>query len=277
MKFERIIRELHGPQALLPSLHSTLAHTFASDVSQLREPGIGICGEEIERKGLEINDDGHAFLPVAGVLARNLSPMMRNGATDYNEIRTEIREAIDAGARTLTLEIDSGGGSISGLPETAAAIRAATIPTTAFVVGGAYSAAYWLASQCDRVVGTLSSGFGSIGVYIPPFWDYSQMLENEGVKIRFAYSGEHKAAGGFPEISMTDAQFAEIQRSVEATHEQFKEEVARARPYIDAQHMEAQTYEGLEALRFGFVDLILNTPEDYNPQIRKNYGRHYFP
>lgn len=265
MKFERIIRELRRPQLMVPSLHQTLAQVFEIDVSQLREPGIGICGEEIERPGMEIDEDGNAFLPVTGVLARNLSPLMRSGATDYEEIQTEIREAVEAGARSLTLEIDSGGGTYAGLPEAAAAIRNAPIPTTAFVVGDAYSAAYWLASQCDHVVGTLSSGFGSVGVYIPPFWDYSQVLEGEGIKIRFAFAGEHKAAGAFPEIAMTDEQFSEIQSSVERMHAQFQSAVQSMRKRIEIESLEAQTYTGIEALQKGFCDLILDSKEDYKP------------
>lgn len=265
MNFERITREVSKPQAMLPTLHQHLAHAFLTDLASLREPGADICGDKVDRPGLQIDSDGHAVIPVSGVLARNLSPLMRAGATDYNEIQSEIKEAIAAGAKSITLEIDSGGGGLSGLIETGNAIANAPIPTTALVVGDAYSAAYWLASQCDRVVGFPSSGFGSIGVYIPPFWDYSEALEEAGIRIRFAFSGKHKAAGAFPELSMTDEQFTEIQRSVEQSHQLFKDTVAAKRPDIDKADMEAQCFDGLDGLRRGFADLIINDKDQFMP------------
>jgi len=266
MNFERITRELNKPQAMLPSLHQHLAHAFLTDISNLREPGRDICGDAVERKGLEIDQDGHARIPVSGVLARNLSPLMRSGATDYNEIQSEIREAVEEGAQSITLEIDSGGGSSSGLIETGKAIAAAPVPTFALVMGDAYSAAYWLASQCDKIVGGPSSGFGSIGAYLPPFWDISEALNNQGIKIRFAFAGEHKAAGAFLEVPMTDQQFSEIQESLEKLHALFKATVSSKRPQIKEEHMEAQIYTGEEALILGFFDIMIDSVMEFEPQ-----------
>ena len=266
MNFERITRELSKPQAMLPTLHQHLAHAFLTDIATLRQPGVDICGGEVERPGLQIDEKGNARIPVTGVLARNLAPLMRNGATDYNEIQSEIKEALDAGAQTITLEIDSGGGGLSGLIETGKAIAEAPVPTFALVMGDAYSAAYWLASQCDKIVGAPSSGFGSIGVYYPPFWDVSKALDRAGVTVRFAFSGEHKAAGAFSEVAMTEQQFAEIKKRVEGYHSLFKEAVRSKRPQINEDHMEAQIYTGEEALINGFFDIMIDNEMEFDPQ-----------
>jgi ClpP class serine protease len=74
--------------------------------------------------------------------------------SDYSQIRANVCRALaDPNAKTVDLVIDSPGGSVLGLPETADAIRAANHvkPVRAFVTGIAASAAYWLASQASTI------------------------------------------------------------------------------------------------------------------------------
>lgn len=69
----------------------------------------------------------------------------------------------------FVLDIDSGGGAADAVPPLIAAIgraRAAGKPVLAHV-DRCFSAAYWVASQCDAVFmdNTISSGVGSIGAF----------------------------------------------------------------------------------------------------------------
>jgi enoyl-CoA hydratase/carnithine racemase len=70
----------------------------------------------------------------------------------------------------IELHIDSPGGDVSGCHELWARLRACAKPLTARVDGMCASAAYWLASACDRVEATATSAVGSVGVYtvVPP-------------------------------------------------------------------------------------------------------------
>src|SRR5215467_9938743 len=105
--------------------------------------------------------------------------------TDYADVRANVRRALqDPSVRTIDLVIDSPGGAVLGLPETADAIHVANRvkPVRAFVTGIAASAAYWLASQAGSITLTSSGEVGSVGV-LDLHADISKALENAGVKI----------------------------------------------------------------------------------------------
>jgi ClpP class serine protease len=104
--------------------------------------------------------------------------------SDYSQIRASVRRALaDPTVKTVDLVIDSPGGSVLGLPETADVIHAANRvkPTRAFVTGVAASAAYWLASQASSITVTPSGEVGSVGV-LDIHGDITKALENQGVK-----------------------------------------------------------------------------------------------
>src|ERR1700688_3793028 len=74
--------------------------------------------------------------------------------SDYSEIRAHVRRALaDPNVKTIDLFVDSPGGSVLGLPETADVIHAANKikPVRTFVTGIAASAAYWLGSQGSSI------------------------------------------------------------------------------------------------------------------------------
>jgi ClpP class serine protease len=114
--------------------------------------------------------------------------------TDYSQIRASVKRALaDPSVKTVDLVIDSPGGSVLGLPETADVIHAANRvkPVRAFVTGIAASAAYWLASQASSITLTPSGEVGSVGV-LDIHADISKALENSGVKLTAVTAGEHK-------------------------------------------------------------------------------------
>ena len=115
--------------------------------------------------------------------------------TDYASVRASVRRALaDPSVRTVDLVIDSPGGSVLGLPETADVIHAANRvkPVRAFVTGIAASAAYWLASQASTITLTPSGEVGSVGV-LDIHADISKALENSG---RQADGGDRRGAQG---------------------------------------------------------------------------------
>lgn len=252
MSYSKLIRELTRPQCLEPNLFARLT----SDVFS-RQPATDICGGEHEREGMEINEQGLAIIPIRGFLARNLDGFKLMGMVDYNEIQAEILEANEQGARAIVLDIESGGGSVSGVYETGRMIRNSEIPTIAFVNDYAYSAAYWLASQCDSIVAMPTSGVGSVGIYLPPIYDVSKALSAQGVDVHFVHAGEFKASGAFPAVGITAEQLSELQRSADNIHGIFKQEIKYRLNILD-NLLEGQKFSGLEGLQFGFVDVIVD-------------------
>jgi protease-4 len=94
----------------------------------------------------------------------------------------------------IVLDIDSGGGSVDAIPPMIEAIRKIQTQLNKPVVACAdlcASAAYYVASYCDRIIAgnSLSSEFGSIGVMMS-WWDLQPYYEKEGFKFHKIYAPE---------------------------------------------------------------------------------------
>ncbi len=88
----------------------------------------------------------------------------------------------------LVLQIDSGGGQIAAVEKITSVIEAASKPIVAFVDGMAASAAYWIASYCDRIMmfGN-NSRVGSIGAYVS-YTDFTRYYAEKGIDIYTVYA-----------------------------------------------------------------------------------------
>jgi ClpP class serine protease len=83
----------------------------------------------------------------------------------YDYIQAEIESANSMNVDAVLLDIDSPGGQSYECAETAEAIRKCNKPTVAYVAGEASSAAYWIASACNKIVSHRTGFVGSIGTY----------------------------------------------------------------------------------------------------------------
>jgi signal peptide peptidase SppA len=176
----------------------------------------------------------------------------------YEAIRERVEEACQQSASVIALRIDSPGGDVAGLFDTARAIRAACNAAgkqlVVHVEGQCCSAAYALACVADRFVASRTAEVGSIGV-IAARVDESRALESIGVKISMIYSGDRKA-DGCPYTQMSDDERAEFQADIDSLAQEFFNFVASRRG-ISADEiaaLEAATYRGDAALSVGLVD-----------------------
>lgn len=103
------------------------------------------------------------------------------GLRSYEDIADDILQASDDNNDILILDIDSGGGVVNGISQVIESIAIAKQKKTvyAFVSGICASAAYWIASQCDKIYIDNTSKVGSIGAMIA---GYSFDLESMGIK-----------------------------------------------------------------------------------------------
>lgn len=161
----------------------------------------------------------------------------------------------------IVLEINSPGGSISGTPELADKIfnaRGRGTEIIAHINTFAASAAFWIASQADRVIVTPSGDVGSIGVYVL-LQDWTGALDQAGVKINIIRMPPGKIAAN-PYEALPPATRDEIQNSVNATYQDFLRAVARGRgvsPAKVAQDFgQGSMVDARDALRKGMVDGI---------------------
>ena len=180
--------------------------------------------------------------------------------TDYASVRASVRRALaDPSVRTVDLVIDSPGGSVLGLPETADVIHAANRvkPVRAFVTGIAASAAYWLASQASTITLTPSGEVGSVGV-LDLHADISEALKTSGVKLTAVTAGEHKVERA-PFTPLSDGARARMQAGVNAWYGDFLSSVRRgrgARVSASSNYGGGRMLSSREALAAGMVDFV---------------------
>ncbi len=180
--------------------------------------------------------------------------------TDYAAIRAGVKRALaDPSVKSIDLIVDSPGGSVLQLPETADAIHAANRikPVRAIVTGIAASAAYWLASQASTITLTPSGEVGSVGV-LDIHADISKALENAGVKLTAVTAGEHKAERA-PFMPLGDGAKAHMQTEVNRWYADFLSAIRRgrgARVSATSNYGAGRMLSSREALAAGMVDFV---------------------
>ena len=109
-------------------------------------------------------------------------------------INAALQQALaDPAVGRVLLDIDSPGGSVYGVGELAASIRAARAqkPIVAVANSLAASAAYWLGCSASRFYMSPGAEVGSIGVFVA-HEDCSQALADAGVNITLVSAGKFK-------------------------------------------------------------------------------------
>ncbi len=208
-----------------------------------------------------------AVIPVQGVLTND-------GPAYYGSNYTTIanaaeKAAADPDVQRIILSVDSPGGEVTGLPETAALLAsiAKQKPISAIVEATAASAAYWLASQASDITLTPSGEVGSVGVRMMHV-DMSKMLENDGIKVTELHSGEYKTEWSPYKPLSNDAQ-ANMQARLDASHQEFMGAVAsgrggRASAAIQKGRFgEGRMFSATDALKHGLVDRVRSSRDAY--------------
>jgi signal peptide peptidase SppA len=166
----------------------------------------------------------------------------------------------DAEVGAVVLDVDSPGGVVDFIPETAAIIRAAKgkKPITAVANTLAASAAYWLASQADELSVTPSGEAGSIGVYAA-HRDISGQLELAGIKNTLIHAGKYKIEGN-PWEPLSDEAREHIQGDVDAFYDMFTADVAKGRGVkqksVEEGYGEGRVLNAREAVKTGLADRV---------------------
>ncbi len=203
---------------------------------------------------------GAAYIPVEGTLVHKGAWVESDsGETSYQGLQAQIQRARrDPSVKGVVFELDSCGGEVSGMFETADMLHdlSEEKPTIAILSDCAYSAAYLLASACRSIIIPEQGGAGSIGV-ITMHADMSKALEAQGVAVTIFAAGEHKADmnpfGPVPEdVALS------VMQDIEQARVAFCQAVATYRAgrltFENAMATEAQCYTGQAAVEAGLVD-----------------------
>lgn len=180
------------------------------------------------------------------------------GLVEFQGALSNLVEDDEVGA--ILLDIDSPGGVVDLVPETAAMIRDARQAKPIYAVANAMaaSAAYWLASQADEVIVTPSGLVGSIGVYIAHD-DYSGALEQAGVVRTLVSAGRYKTEGN-PWEPLTDEARANLQEMTDDIYGMFVRDVAAGRgtseAAVRAGYGEGRVLTAQRAVTAGLADRV---------------------
>jgi signal peptide peptidase SppA len=176
-----------------------------------------------------------AVIKLTGTLMKQQSSL--GDGTSTVQARRDIRQAsADPDVSAILLAIDSPGGSVAGTDDLAADIRTArkSKPVYAQIEDLGASAAYWLASQAEKVYANSPTALvGCIGTIIT-MWDSSAKAELKGMKSLVFATGPLKGAGvdGTP---ITEDQAAYFQGIVDKSQTSFSSAVQKGRGLTDKQ------------------------------------------
>ncbi|MGO9683901.1 MAG: S49 family peptidase [Beijerinckiaceae bacterium] len=186
----------------------------------------------------------------------------RSGDTSYEGVQAQVmRAASDRSIKAIVYEIDSFGGEVAGLFETADLIAATAEKkkSVAVLTDFGFSAAYALAAAAGTIVMPETGGAGSIGA-VTLHIDFSKQLTEDGIQVTVLSSGRHKADGNpFEPLGAEVA--ARIRADLDSTRDLFAETVGRYRGRRmnkqQALDTEALDFRGPEALAIGLVDGVM--------------------
>jgi signal peptide peptidase SppA len=218
--------------------------------------------EEDTPRLLEISD-GVAVISIKGSL-NNEEGWMNEifGMTGYPEIRDAlVTAANDPEVKQILLDIDSGGGAVSGVSDTANLIRMVNDqvkPVSTFSDGTMASAAYWLGCAAGSISAGKTAVVGSIGV-ISTHMERSQALKEAGIGVTVIRAGKFKALANSVEPLSAEGK-AQIQQVVDAAYGVFVDHVATMRgqtyDYTDQTMAQGQEFVGEAGVKVGLLDSI---------------------
>lgn len=241
--------------SMLPSAYDAMRETL-NTVSTERLAAVAAEAMPMKRAGYTMNGNV-AVVPFTGVVSKRQTLMGRifGGQAITTEFRAALQAAeADPAVKSILAVIDSPGGTVEGTADAADTFALCQKPTAAYIEDLGASAAYWIASQADKVVCNSTAVVGSIGVFAT-MPDMSRLAKNMGVDVHVVRSAAGKGAGT-PGTTVTDSQLAEMQKRVNAIHGQFVAAVSAGRQRDMAPMADGSVLVGQAAVDAGLVDAV---------------------
>lgn len=209
-----------------------------------------------------------AVIPIRGVMTKRpsfFSMFFGSGLGSTVEARMMVKKAgEDPNIGSILLLVDSPGGSVEGLHELVDQVKLTEKekPIVAQVDGTAASAAIHVISQATEIFAHRMDQVGSIGTRMTVV-DFSQQLENDGVKVHVIDSGKFKSAGS-PGTEVLPEHLDYFQSIVDTYTDDFVGAVAEGRGMsVDevSKLADGKMFFATDAVRSGLIDGIQTTDE----------------
>lgn len=237
-----------------------LPWVMATVKADIATPDAAIQRDKAEPQ--QVKSDDIVYLFVSGTIGKHLG--MSESGIDLKDLDANLR-AFEADPKfsTLILQIDSPGGTVYGVSQTAKLIeriRAGGKTILGYTDTMACSAAQWIIAACDKVFVDQNADVGSIGVY-SLILDASKFYEEQGLSFEMFASGKYKGMGA-EMFTLTDEQRNLIRERTEELAAQFRSEMQRMRGPLDASVMEGQSIRGSDAISAGLADFLVDSIDD---------------
>ena len=257
-----------------PHLCDQRTFEFATNFLEQRSKAALMVPQMPEDDDEDIPDDIDDFSPEMGVgvidvcgplTYRQISGMCGDIGCSYEGILDQAEDMIEAGAKIIILNVDSGGGEGYSAFETANELRKKCdeygVKIFSYNDGCMASAAYVFGCVADVVISNPYAETGSIGVLIS-LLDKSKALDDAGLKPIYISAGGQKIP--FNEDNTFKQSFLDdLQVKVDALYEDFVSHVS-SYTGLSAEAIkatEAKTFMADEALSLGLVNKILTRSE----------------
>jgi signal peptide peptidase SppA len=280
-KYSRILRAItEQPWAIRQATLDTMCAVVAARAAGVKlsqheiRARIGAAQSKRSRSTVGVGASAVGVVPIYGVLAQKANMFTEiSGGTSYQMILKDFRDfRDDPNVKAIVFDIDSPGGEVFGLEETAEEIYAArgTKPLIAVCNPMTASAALYLACACEEIVVTPSGAIGSIGTIVMHV-DYSKQNDMIGVAPTYITSSEFKAEGN-PDEPLSDEAVTELQTMVNAYGDKFEAFVAKGRKVsvskVRSDFGRGRMLLAADALKVGLADTI----ETYDQTVARALG-----
>jgi signal peptide peptidase SppA len=200
---------------------------------------------------------GVAVIPIVGQMTKGESSF---GGCSTVRVRQAVRKAAqDDAVSAILLHVDSPGGTVAGTGDLAADVADARKrkPVYSYIEDLGASAAYWVASQADRVFANPTAEIGSIGTmtYVE---DTSKAYDMAGIKVTLIATGKYKGQwiDGNP---VSEDYIQAVRTEIEDLNEHFLAGVAAGRGMTDTEVRDVadgRVHIAAKAKALGLIDEV---------------------
>lgn len=204
-----------------------------------------------------------ALIPFVGPILKSAPRLLKWFGIDAvggkEMLRLLDRAESDNDVKSIKLLIDSPGGLATVGADLADRVANFSKPTEAQISNLCASAAYQVASHCNRVVSSKNAYIGSIGsIIVVP--DYSKLYAELGVEIVAIKSSDLKAIG-IEGTEVTENHRKELERLVIESADDFVRSVSDARGVdyktVKDKWATGQVFKAETALKLGMIDFVI--------------------
>jgi len=253
--------------SLYPSYLEIVEREFVRHIEAESLEAIGGRRERIAEEPLYSTIEGSvAHIKVTGFIRKRsgfYSIFYGGNVNSTESLILAVDEALnDPAIASIVLDIDSPGGTVSGVQEASDFIYSARgkKPIVVYSDGMLTSAAYWIASAADRIIAGETTVIGSIGVATMHF-DLSEEDRKFGVKRTKITAGKYKQLASSEQPLSREGE-AHLQYLVDSVYKVFVDSVARNRgasvEEVLSTMADGREFVGADALEAGLIDKIGN-------------------